>query len=121
MDWSDNSSKLLVMLLNQEQGLSVPAVLDVESGVYQTFEGLPSEGLPSIRYARFFSDSRFIAIMTERGFLRLDTETGQTQPIDTLPEGVDPPTEFDIAPDDSWLCMSSLRIDSDIWMIEFEQ
>jgi len=103
------------MLLKQEQGLSIPAVLDVDSGEYLTIRGCPS-----IVSARFFSNSRFIAIMTERGFLRLDTETGQTQPIYTLPEGADPPFEFDVAPDDSWLCMSRIRIDSDIWMIAFE-
>jgi|GEM_PF-2044033 len=116
LDWSSDSSKLLVLLSRDDLESGVLNILDIETGVYKPI-GTASAGLD----AKFYSDPRYVLFGDGMELLKLDTETGQVQSLYTELSGKLISLSIDLAPDDSWICYTKSEVEADIWMIEFEE
>ena len=117
LDWSADSSRLLVhWAVEHRWGDGVLTILDVDSGDYRTIE---SDLL--FKEAKFTATSHAVIATTGWEFFWIDLETDEMRKIHTVARDAPGDGVFDVAPDDSWLCYTSRVVESDIWMIEFDE
>jgi len=104
--------QLLVALADEGRAVSEFAVFSLETGEYTS--------LGSASDAKFYSDPRFVLLARGQELVRLDTQTGESMVVYREERGADLLNGFDIAPDDSWVCVEIRRAEADLWVLEFE-
>ncbi len=107
------SLRLLVTLADEGRAVSEFAVLSLETGEYTS--------IGSATEAKFYSDPRFVLLARGQELVRLDTQTGESIVVYREERGGDTLIGFDLAPDDSWVCIGIQRAEADLWVLEFEE
>ncbi len=115
-DWSPDGSRIvLAQPVHAGSPFSNVLLLDLAAQSYELLG--ESERVIGVR---FLPDGERLVLFGGLGIEILDLETGNRETIYTETSGYLTFSGADVSPDGTWLCFVRFVVESDVWMIEFE-